>query len=326
VRKQPQAQQAADRALELRQQLATDFPSVVQYRSDLAASQFAQAMLLNADGKRLEAEQLLRKALETREQLAAEFPNVPQHRERLSETCNNLAIVLRAQERVQEAQEAHRRAMQIREELVQQFPQVPEYRVDLASSCYNLGLLLTDATRVDEALQCYDRAVNLLTPVVSADPRGARERRMLAGSHRGRGRSLMAQARYAEAMVDWERSLELDNVERAYVRVRQAACLARLMRPAEAVAAAEAIFQEETLKVTAVFNLACVCSVAATNTTDEALREAYAARAVQFLRDAAQRGFKDVAAYEQDPDLAGLREREDYRKLLTELKPESNPR
>ena len=45
----------------------------------------------------------------------------------------------------------------------------------------------------------------------------------------------------------------------------------------------------------------------------------YADEAMKMLRDAVAKGYKDVARMKKDPDLAPLRQREDFKKLLAEL-------
>jgi hypothetical protein len=48
-------------------------------------------------------------------------------------------------------------------------------------------------------------------------------------------------------------------------------------------------------------------------------RKKLAIRGVALLRQAIDKGFKDVAHMKKDTDLDPLRDREDFKKLLTEL-------
>ncbi len=54
-------------------------------------------------------------------------------------------------------------------------------------------------------------------------------------------------------------------------------------------------------------------------TGDDAQVEQYAARAVELLRQAVAKGYKDVGHLKKDPDLDAQRQREDFKKLLREL-------
>jgi hypothetical protein len=55
------------------------------------------------------------------------------------------------------------------------------------------------------------------------------------------------------------------------------------------------------------------------------LARAYADKALAALRQAIQGGYKDVAHMKKDPDLAAVRDREDFKKLLTELEAAAKP-
>ena len=48
-------------------------------------------------------------------------------------------------------------------------------------------------------------------------------------------------------------------------------------------------------------------------------KQALAAEAVQTLRDAVAAGWQDAQHTSRDPDLAPLRDRDDFRRLLAEL-------
>jgi hypothetical protein len=71
--------------------------------------------------------------------------------------------------------------------------------------------------------------------------------------------------------------------------------------------------------------LLCGCAAMAekddalTETRRGELIESYAKRALTVLRLAVENGFKDVARLKQDPRLALLRAREEFKKLLAEL-------
>jgi hypothetical protein len=68
------------------------------------------------------------------------------------------------------------------------------------------------------------------------------------------------------------------------------------------------------------YDLACVCALASAAVKDDAKRrEQYADRAVALLRQAVAAGWKDAAHMKKDQDLAPLRDREDFQKLLAEL-------
>jgi hypothetical protein len=75
------------------------------------------------------------------------------------------------------------------------------------------------------------------------------------------------------------------------------------------------------------YNAACWYSVstsvfkAASGSDATHLAGAEANRAMALLKQAVTAGFKDVAQMKLDEDLAALRGREDFKKLLVELRP-----
>jgi hypothetical protein len=52
---------------------------------------------------------------------------------------------------------------------------------------------------------------------------------------------------------------------------------------------------------------------------EEKTREELAARATELLRQAVAKGYKNAAHMRTDADLDGLRQRDDFRKLLAEM-------
>jgi hypothetical protein len=69
-----------------------------------------------------------------------------------------------------------------------------------------------------------------------------------------------------------------------------------------------------------VYHLARAASICSQAVKDDAqLKEQYALRAVEILRQAVARGYRDLAQLQKDPDLQPLRQREDFQKLLHQL-------
>ncbi len=95
---------------------------------------------------------------------------------------------------------------------------------------------------------------------------------------------------------------------------------------------ANAIATEEGVGQVNHYNIACVfaaSSAAALNDGKLApadrtrLKALYADRAMDFLRQAVAEGHQDTALLKGDPDLASLRSREDFQKLVRELERKS---
>ena len=69
------------------------------------------------------------------------------------------------------------------------------------------------------------------------------------------------------------------------------------------------------------YDFACVYALASGQ--DAARREEYAARAVGLLRQAIAKGYQDADHMAKDADLDPLRKREDFQKLLADLRAKS---
>jgi len=152
--------------------------------------------------------------------------------------------------------------------------------------------------------------------------------------------------RHLEALRDLEAAFQYDPAARtrpfvaevyattvAKARLRLVVGLLRRGQHAEAVDYADALVKLPNIPGEALYDGACACGVAAGAANEPPLREKYAARSVELLRMAFAAGFgKDpiqkasgifgdpVQHMEHDPDLVAVRGREDYRKLLAELK------
>ncbi|HEV3005606.1 MAG TPA: serine/threonine-protein kinase, partial [Pirellulales bacterium] len=94
--------------------LAAEFPTLRDYRSDLATSHSNLGVLLKSIGKSREAEAAYRAALTIQKKLAAEFPTVPEYRRAVAVSHINLGVVL---DELGEQEAEYRAAQTIQEKL-----------------------------------------------------------------------------------------------------------------------------------------------------------------------------------------------------------------
>src|SRR5262249_38067604 len=87
-----EAEAAFGDALALYKKLATDFPTVPQYRQELATNHRNLGNLLADTGRAREAEAAYGEALGLHKQLAADFPNVPDYQNDGAGPLVNLAL------------------------------------------------------------------------------------------------------------------------------------------------------------------------------------------------------------------------------------------
>jgi tetratricopeptide (TPR) repeat protein len=316
--RRPEAEEQYRRALTIQEPLAAELFTVPVYRQYLADTHTYLGELLRGQGKLPEAEEQLRKALAVRQQLAAELPGMPEHRDGLARDHNLLRRVLDSGGNRAEGEEQLRLALGVQEKLTAEFPGVARYQTDFGGSACNYGRRLSDSGRVNESLEWLDLAVRTLAAAHERDRQSAVARDFLCKSHGCRAISYHRLRRYREALKDWDRAIELDPAGGTpWVRPGLALSRVNAGQVTEAVAEADELTKSSNLGAAEFCTLAGVYAHASGKITDK--NEEYAARALELLRKAVKAGFRDAAALAKDEDMAPLRERDDFKKLLADL-------
>ncbi len=93
--------------------------------------------------------------------------------------------------------------------------------------------------------------------------------------------------------------------------------LAQAGKLSEAVAEVAELTKNSTWSAAQWYNFACVYSLASVKITDK--KNEYADRAMELLQKAVKAGWNDAKHTASDTDLAPLRDREDFKKLLADL-------
>ena len=167
----------------IQQKLVADFPTVPEYRADLARSYLNLGNLLRDLGKRAEAGDEYRKGMAIQQKLAADFPTVPKHRADLAASRTNLGSLLKGLGKPAEAEDEYRKGMAIQQKLAADFPTVPEYRASLAASHNNLGALLDDLGKGAEAGDEYRKGLAIRLKLATDFPTVPEYRVSLGGSY-----------------------------------------------------------------------------------------------------------------------------------------------
>ncbi|HUR55603.1 MAG TPA: protein kinase, partial [Gemmataceae bacterium] len=307
-------------ALTLLEKLAADFPHVPAYQELLALSHNNLGWFWFGLGKHPAAEEQYRKALAIRERLFSDAPDQADPRRHLAFSHNGLGNVLAALGRREAAEEQYRKALAIREKLTNDFPAVLEHQLRLGSSYSNFGLLVLNGGQAGDSLAWFDKAVATLAPAHRSEPRDATVKQVLRNSHRGRARAYGAVAKHAEAVKDWDRVVELSSPEeRPAYRANRATSQLRAGRVAEAVAEVAELTKSPNWDANQWYDFARVYAVAGDKLADK--NPLHADHAMQALHKAVQAGYKDAAHMTKDTDLDPLRDREDFKKLLSSLRP-----
>jgi serine/threonine protein kinase/tetratricopeptide (TPR) repeat protein len=322
-----EAEQALQEALAIYQALARDYPTMPEYRALAARIHGNLGILFRTTDQLKKAERAYQNARDTFQALARDYPAVPEYRAQLANLHNDLGSLYAEAKRTKEAEQAYREALAIDTALVRDYPTMPEYRISLGMTCYNLGHDAQAGGKAETALEHYTRAITTVEPVLTKLPNEVTARRALRFACRGRAETLVVLGRNAEALKDWDRGLELADggVRNAY-RLNRAWTLARLEEHARATAESDALTESPNAPAAVFYVAACIYSLsAAAARADDKLADRYATRAVELLRQAFAKGFRDVDLLKKARDLEPLRQRKDFQKLLKEMEEKAQP-
>jgi eukaryotic-like serine/threonine-protein kinase len=348
TRRLPEAEQALRRALEHRRRLAEEFPQEALYRRDLARTHHNLGMVLDLAGHPRKAEPAFRQALDLQRRLVEEFPRDPSYRQELAGSHNGLANVLDHTERFADAETEYAQALALQQRLADEFPRVPAHRQELAHGHYNLATLLQRVGRPRDAEQAYRRALDLLQRLVDESPGVPALLNELGRTSASLAELLLDQGGPAEARELAERAvrhqqaaLKLLPRQPAYGRAlgQHYRILAEaLVRLGDHAAAAQAAAEmprpsgpDERVDHFAAGVLARCIPLAEQDSTlavekREALARAYGDQAMALLRQGFRRGSgPGLDRLKVDPNLAPLRPRADFQKLVRDLEDAAGP-
>ena len=277
-------------------------------------------LLLKDPAKRNDAVASFQESFALLKKLATDFPKEPNHRRRLFINYTSYGIGLESCGRWEEAEEAYRAALVIVEKLVGEYPHVLDDWINLGGACCNLGNALSNGGKPSESLDWFAKSIAQFDPLLDEkSPKLPVVKLYKCNAFKGRAQALDKLNRHADAVKDWDKAVEL--AERGLSprsRAMRALSLLNAGRSEDAVDEVIVLTKLKGWDRAALYNFACIYSVAGTKKKTN--QEQYAQRAVALLRRAIQAGYKDIPHIQSDNDLDGLRDREDFKKLMSELK------
>jgi tetratricopeptide (TPR) repeat protein len=324
-RRSKDAEQAFHRALEALdptelEKLSPGSPLPPKYEQVRAQSLNNVGDLYRAGGRLAEAESAFRQALAIKEKLAKQFPSVPQFSQEVARSLSNLGVLLLVSDRPADAQKALENSIEIYERLAAEFGDMPKYAVEVAGTYSNLGRLLGDQGRRDESLPILTKSIDMLEAALREDERVVKVRESLLVARWTRAMTLAGLGRFADASADWDRAIELDDGQyQNALRIKRASNLLNANDHVRATADAMSVAESPDASGDDLFLAACAFAVSAGLASDDSsVAESYAARAVQLLRQAVDKG-EDPARINANQELDGLRSREDFQALMHEV-------
>jgi tetratricopeptide (TPR) repeat protein len=147
---------------------------------------------------------------------------------------------------------------------------------------------------------------------------------VLSAAYQGRAVCLGKLQKYPESLADWDRCLELiPPNELPKYQLMRALAVCRSGKVSDALAEGERLKKLAGRDGTDEFNFALLYLVAAGKTAEK--RREYEDAAMGHLEEAVKLGYKNVTRWASDKDLDPLRERDEFKKLLADLRAQYPP-
>jgi tetratricopeptide (TPR) repeat protein len=301
----PKARAAYEKALALREQLVRDHPANTNYRFQLAVSLNDMGKLHRLGlGKAAEGEAFYEKALSLCESLDREHPGVGEYQSERARTLHFLGESQDVRGQRERAREVFAKAVPILDQLTHDHPDVAAYQDQLVETLHDLAIQYSNTRQPKQCQPLCERARAVCDRLVRDHP--------LAPAYQ---------------------------VRLSRVRVLTAMSLAQLGQHARSVAEVEAVIATNVNDGQTMYNGACayVLSSQAARTDDklapderEEFVQLYHVRAIELLRTAVGKGLFQIAVardlLKNDEDLAPLRGREDFKKLLQDVEEQARKR
>jgi serine/threonine protein kinase/tetratricopeptide (TPR) repeat protein len=291
--KEDESEKTFEHAVAARKQLVDTFPGVLAYRRELASTSNDLGFLQTRRKKLADAEKTYQRSVEVMEKLIADGGALPADRQRLSQGYTSLGELLHAQNRDAEAEKAYRASLKLDLSLIKDFPKSAEHHGGAANVLLMLALLEHGRKDYKAALPLLTDARARLKVALDISPKSPIGRKLYRDNLRYLARSYLMLVDHANLAATGDELAGL-----GFEPSGDAFDAATMLSAAAVVASKEAGLDQARRKE---------------------LAQGYADRAMMRLRQAVERGFKDVERMQKDPRLEPLRERPEFRKLLAEL-------
>jgi tetratricopeptide (TPR) repeat protein len=333
-----------DAAAELLKRLALDDPANPEYRRLRAYGLSTRSVVLKLAGRRAEAIDAARQDMAARKVLADD-PGTPRDRTQLSVAYCNLGIVLFIAGQNAEAERWYKAALAVGDQLTHDHPAAtngPTFRSCRGAALYFLGVLRVQAGDPSGAVKLFREAAAIRARLVDHFPKSVDYLSEMGQTLEWLGVVLRdlgqleessqqfreAARRQRSALDKWPKDKEI----RRHCCNHQAQLAITLQRLGRHAEAADAIRElprlapdDPAVLLRAARLLAGCVAVAEQNPgfpypVGLVLARVYGSEAIALARAAVATGLVDVAPLWSDPDFDPVRSRDEFRRLLDELK------
>jgi serine/threonine-protein kinase len=312
--------------------LTRAYPDLPAYRQDLALASTNLGVILAELGKHDQALKEYQQALLLQQKLVKDYPAVPGYQHELAGTYFKLGLLLVAQRKYEAALKEYGQSRDHMSRLVKDHPGVPKYVELLARTCLSRGALLIQMERLDDSLKDLDEGIRRTDELHRLNRDNLQVPGLLVFGLNQRAIVLTCLDKAKDADADWNRALKVaSKADRLSLRISRADIRARVGDYRQAAAEAEDLAKGSEAAMS--YDLARVLSLSAAAASRDVLRplpereknvEVWSHLALDLLRRAQRAGLfddpKNVAALQQEEDLAYLRSRDDGKRFLAGLK------
>jgi tetratricopeptide (TPR) repeat protein len=318
-------------SISLLEPLTRDYPAVHRYQSDLGVIYNNIAIMLSESGNIEDALAAYDDARRIRERLVRENPTITQYQSDLAATHTNIGVTLGNSRKTGNALASHNEARQIIARLVRENPTVSQYKVVLAAAHTNIGVILQSAGKPTEALAAYNEARAIWDGLVRENPGNLEARTFLgvilnnvASIELAQGHS-MAAKETLERAIEHQRAVLQASPRKLIHRQQLVHRLTDLARVQSALGDSEAavkVAREASFLADGIpeglYDAACALSLCVPSAR-ASQKQDIAKEAMKTLHTAVAAGWSKAFHTAHDPDLASLRGRDDFKRLLAEM-------
>lgn len=307
------------RSLELKQELVARFPSLPDYRRDLAIGFDNVILTLEAMGDDESAQKERQEGLRIREELVEQFSNVQEYRYDLGRSYTRLAYAARMRGEKDAAESNYENAIKTFQGIAIDFPMVPIYLIEWAGAEFNFGGYFIETGRSKEGVQLLSKGIDRLLAMPEKSQKLPIWRNYLRNGHWSRAHAMQTASKFEEAVADWTAAVDLTEPKSRFpLHVQRLLSLVRI-DPDTAIDDVEQMSQQTEPNPMVSFLAASIYSVALESTDDKPEAKQLIGKSIRSLRNGIESGAVNRSMIESVPELMALRKSEAYQKLLKEL-------
>lgn len=292
--KKPEALETLRKAHATLKKLVTENPQAIPFQSDFLGV-CRQMVELQVDAKQPEqARELYRDMRAVLDHLARLEGSDPALQSYMATRWEETGQMLRTLKQYPEALQCYQRASEVRRKQMESRPQDPDAKADHGMALLRLAQMQWVLRKPEEALTHVRQALETERQAFQQAPEVMSYRRNLSSACRACAELVSKSGHLAEGIAAYEefRKLWPADPGQQYVAARELALIASWVGKEKAELSGE----------------------------EKAERTRYADRALQALKDAVSRGFKDAERLEKDSYFSAVRDRDEFKTLLREMK------